>query len=1421
MPRRVGVIVLSSLAILALSAGLLFTYGLSPWIKRALVKALPEATKGLYHFEKLRVEIRPFNGSVALTGVEISWDSLAYQHLVACDSAPANLISAQIPDIELRLQQPWNLWSGKPLVVDNIRIRDPLITLIHLKSPGPNPGFARLAQTWMASLVEKFSSVTISHVEISGGELRFNNDRQFSQDAFVAKDLKAEVSDFSFDERTVKRKKKPFRMGNFTVNVGLEDYSYILADSTYEIRAARMGFSSEQDEVFAEQVQLRPNYRKRNSPSGNAKKTGNLYELRIERVLLGGLNLQEWMSTSYLSLGALRLAHPELIQVTSGDNTSDTLNPANLLAQLQPIAKGLSIRGISIDRGSYRRIPGVGDTTGSVRIDGLGAYLQDFRIDSQSVLQNRIILSEETELRADGFELILNQGKYRLTGGTSYLSTPERRAFIQSVALHSQGKNAPSESQTDLVLSRIEVDGLDVLQAVRSRSLSLKRLKFTEPKLTLVTPKGQKSEPADSVATQGITALLSPWYDEISIADFDVVSGIVKFRQPATGNSLDAHELSVRISQFAFKATKPGDQRKPLTAASLDITAQVDSAKFSTEDGKLDFSLEGISWSTEDSLLTIKELGIVQEEKTGSGNAVFRLHAPNISLRGWDAHEALFRRKLLMERLSIDSATVSLLGTGKQMNAPDGSWQYPDLSPWLGNYFDTVSIHVAEARNIRLTYPNSADNLETTAPFLLRLRTINWNPESPHEIGSWWYAEEAFLAVGAGKIGPLTVESAHFSTLTRNFEACQVQLKDSTSSWLIPNLSIKKIDWERYLVKQQLHVRSLLMDMPKFALNAPTEKDTLVDKAILWSKISPYLSLLTFDSLKVAEASADVEVPKQPPLQIRNLNALIRNVSVDSTSFVGEGVPFSFGDYDLDLDINGYTWNMPDSVYQLSVGQIGFSSSDSLFYTANLHLQPRPNADVNGAQAIWDINAPRLVVKGLNLAEVINDKKINLRSLVIGTPVIQWKVLNEDDQPFEEAITASFQKLLNRFGKISVGELKIQHGSLVRERLDRPGSQPTILPDFSLALMGFAPDRQEALRPGRFLYASDVMINVHRFEYPIQQGEYLATIHEMTFRAKAGTLTSDSVIIRPVLGNYTYILLHGYAIDSLVVKFHDLRLEKLQSLNFLARGALKADMFTIGDLDLSIFRDRRYPPKPDRHPPMPQDLLRRAVIPIDVDSFQLKNGTFSYEEMVEGWEKSGKLTLDSLMISFSGVSNIQGSADQARMHATARLMGTTPFDLQVEFPLNDTSDSYRLVGFIGAMPMTALNPILSTAAYIQIRTGYAEKMEFTLIGNKHLVTGKMRYYYDGLKLTMFDRKGKSEDVPSRKGLLSALANSLVVRSKNPNKRFLRVGRIRYTPEPSRFITGMWIKAISQGALSSLGITSKDERDKILETKHRK
>jgi hypothetical protein len=138
--------------------------------------------------------------------------------------------------------------------------------------------------------------------------------------------------------------------------------------------------------------------------------------------------------------------------------------------------------------------------------------------------------------------------------------------------------------------------------------------------------------------------------------------------------------------------------------------------------------------------------------------------------------------------------------------------------------------------------------------------------------------------------------------------------------------------------------------------------------------------------------------------------------------------------------------------------------------------------------------------------------------------------------------------------------------------------------------------------------------------------------------------------------------------------------------------------------------------------------------------------------------------------------------------------------------------------------MRSLNTVAEALGMVQVKSGRVQKLDFELSGNTTGARGTMRMYYTGLQVNLL-KEGEEGEPMKKKGLLSFLANELVIKDANPYKgEALRVAKIEYVrPPSSSFFSLLW-KGVFTGLRETVGIggfktkSPQESHQKVVEKK---
>src|SRR5690606_3114052 len=154
--------------------------------------------------------------------------------------------------------------------------------------------------------------------------------------------------------------------------------------------------------------------------------------------------------------------------------------------------------------------------------------------------------------------------------------------------------------------------------------------------------------------------------------------------------------------------------------------------------------------------------------------------------------------------------------------------------------------------------------------------------------------------------------------------------------------------------------------------------------------------------------------------------------------------------------------------------------------------------------------------------------------------------------------------------------------------------------------------------------------------------------------------------------------------------------------------------------------------------------------------------------------------------------------DEMVLKAKGRLIGEGQINLEVRYFVNDTTGKFLMKGSIGAMNLAGLNKIIEPSTKVTLKKGRINSLFFNIVADDIDGTGEVIVRYEDVEIEILDRNfGHNQNIFQRIG--SFLANKLIVKSQNPNKKGeLKKGAVYYPRDQHKFIFKYWWELILSG-----------------------
>ncbi len=279
--------------------------------------------------------------------------------------------------------------------------------------------------------------------------------------------------------------------------------------------------------------------------------------------------------------------------------------------------------------------------------------------------------------------------------------------------------------------------------------------------------------------------------------------------------------------------------------------------------------------------------------------------------------------------------------------------------------------------------------------------------------------------------------------------------------------------------------------------------------------------------------------------------------------------------------------------------------------------------------------------------------------------------------------------------------------------------------------------------------------------------------------------------------------------DYITVKGGSLELSGIRIDRSLRDSSIHLNKMVLADVAIQASRDKNMPFRHGIEKPMPTKLINAIPFPFKVDSVLLCHSSVVYNELSIATKKWSRIPFDNLNGLILQVSNRANQQDTLRIFATAELFNSRIRYFSYEESYGDPLSSFTVRNRLSPIDLTGFSQVSIPMANVSVTRGHADTLYSNWEGNKYAATGTMNFYYDHLKIRVLDK----EDMQKRSFL--PVLKTWVANIILPDCR-KKAAAIFVERDQEKFIFNYWVKAVSSGALTTVGVKrSKAYRKKYL------
>ncbi|MBB5635747.1 hypothetical protein HDE68_001635 [Pedobacter cryoconitis] len=458
---------------------------------------------------------------------------------------------------------------------------------------------------------------------------------------------------------------------------------------------------------------------------------------------------------------------------------------------------------------------------------------------------------------------------------------------------------------------------------------------------------------------------------------------------------------------------------------------------------------------------------------------------------------------------------------------------------------------------------------------------------------------------------------------------------------------------------------------------------------------------------------------------------------------------------------------------------------------------------------LFQVKLARLRLRRIGIFKVYFQKEIDMNDIILENPSINMiynKVYKKPDTVKDER--SLYERISKTLASVHIRGIKIADADF--DYIDgATGRLLNSVKHLNLQIRDFRLDAHAEDDTTRFYYTKDVSFELAGYHSLSKDKLYTMKADTVTGSATGKIIRVKGFKVIPMYPDLAFSRKLKTQKDRYDLVFGQISFKGLDFMKFNTDGIIHAQSLKIEDTEAKVFMNREMPPgHANKGNNFPHMALQRLSLPVTIDTLRLKKVNVAYTEYNPIAQQRGTVNIDHLNGNVLNVTN--DSLSLVKNHyavadLNALLIKAAQLHILINFNLSSKIGAFTFKGNIGKLDMVKLNPLAKPLGMVEIETGNIQKIDFQVAANEKGSDGIMHLHYTDLKVKLL-KEGEDGKPAKKKGLLSFLANTLIIKDANPSKGgALRTAKIHFErPAGASFFNLLW-KSVFVGMRETVGL----------------
>jgi hypothetical protein len=524
----------------------------------------------------------------------------------------------------------------------------------------------------------------------------------------------------------------------------------------------------------------------------------------------------------------------------------------------------------------------------------------------------------------------------------------------------------------------------------------------------------------------------------------------------------------------------------------------------------------------------------------------------------------------------------------------------------------------------------------------------------------------------------------------------------------------------------------------------------------------------------------------------------------------------------LKQELKTLVYKSTQGLYQIEFSDVNANLISGNAFLKNVNIVPdtlvyrKLIAQKKAPNNLYYIKLKQVEIKSFHLLRVLLSRKIQIEVLLFDKPevtLVNRHFSFNDDRP-PRPLRSPYSYLSSMFKSLRVELVDFRNARL--KYVNNNGAKPEVdsLNHLNVKLKDWLIDSLSAQDTSRIYLLKDIHLNFNNYRYATPDSMYFLNVSELDFTASTRILNVKKFELMPRHSEANFARVNGYARDRFHIQLNKISLGGINLPLALQQRVFKARLMRVSDGQVAVFNNNSYPSRiSDKTGKFPHQLLQKMDQKLNIDQIQLKNIAVSYAEFDRDSKQKGKITFMRTSGFINNVTNITALKKinpMMQANLQSDFMGQGKLRVKFNFYLNSAVGAFDYKGSVQNLEGKKLNQITNPLGMVHVKRGMINRFDFDIKATQSSANGKIEFRYDNLSVALL-RKQAGKDKLVKRGLLSVLANALLINTDNPTSSGkFTIAKVYYKRVPTAsFFSFMW-RTLFQGIKFSVGITPAKE-----------